>query len=55
METAKFPPILKSGPSNNRKKETVNGFNSPGITLADPCTGVNKYRWQRAIMNRQQS
>lgn len=53
MATARFPPISKSGPKNNRKKEIVNGFNSPGITLADPCTGVSKYIWQKAIMNQQ--
>lgn len=32
--------ISKSAPNNNRKKEILNGFNSPGITLADPWTGV---------------
>lgn len=39
----------RQAPTTNRKKDIVNGFNSPGITLADPCTGISKYTWQRAI------
>lgn len=39
------------GLSTRRECVVINGFDSPGITLADPCTGLSKYIWQRATTN----
>lgn len=54
MATIKFLQISEAGSITTDKKVTVNGFNSPGITLADPCTRLSKYIWQRATTNWQQ-